>query len=96
MCMDVMVSMDVMTTVFLLHDRLLSMLLLMCGCMYFGVMITMDVVVAATTRPRRVSCARSWPGRLVHASILFWLRRLLCMDVTVGVGVMMAVLLQHD
>ena len=44
MCMDVMVSMDVMTTVFLLHDRLLSMLLLMCGCMYFGVMITMDVM----------------------------------------------------
>ena len=46
MCMDVMVSMDVMTTVLLLHDRLLNMLLLMCGCMYFGVMINMDLVVA--------------------------------------------------
>ena len=53
--------------------------------------ITMGVVVASTTRPRRVSCARSWPGRLVHASILFWVRRLLCMGVTVGVGVAIAV-----
>ena len=59
MCMDVMVSMDVMTTVLLLHDRLLSMLLMMCGRLYFGVMINMDVVVAAATRPRRLSSARS-------------------------------------
>ena len=59
MCMDVMVNMDVMMTVLLLHKRLLNMLLLVCGCMYFGVIINMDVVVAAATRPRRLSSARS-------------------------------------
>ena len=59
MCMDVTVSMDVMKTVLLLQNRLLNMVLLVCGCMYFGVLVNMDVVVAAATRPRRLSSARS-------------------------------------
>ena len=59
LCMDVTVSMGVMKTVLLLQNRLLNMVLLVCGCMYFGVLVNMDVVVAAATRPRRLSCARS-------------------------------------
>ena len=59
LCMDVTVSMDVMRTVLLLHNRLLNMVLLVCGCMYFSVMVNMDVVVAAATRPRRLSSARN-------------------------------------
>ena len=59
LCMDATVNMDVMRTVLLLHNRLLNMVLLVCGCMYFGVMVNMDVVVAAATKPRRPSSARS-------------------------------------
>ena len=44
MCMDVTVSMDVMKTVLLLQNRLLNMVLLVCGRMYFGVLVNMDVM----------------------------------------------------